>query len=114
MDAQVIYERQSGGDLQYGPSEFVRVGVRFGDRVVWLGSAHFPGDDGKRYGQDIELAQDIARHCKADPTSEEQRLRQGVARILSNLAADRQANPDAKPWLDPYIRQANDLLVGKT
>lgn len=59
MEAQVIYERQPGGDIQHGPCEFTRVGVRFGDRVIWLGSAFFPGGDGKQYGLDVDLAQEI-------------------------------------------------------
>ena len=111
LDTQVVYERQPGGDLQYGPVEFVRVGVRFGDRVIWLGAANFPGCDPKAYEKDIALAQEIVRHCKADPTAREHRLRQGVASMLNNLAHDRKVNPDAAPWLDPYVGQANDLLA---
>lgn len=65
MDAQVVYERQPGGDVRRGPCEFVQVGVRLGERVVWLGAAFFPGDDGKRYALDVDLAQEIVRRWKA-------------------------------------------------
>lgn len=68
MDAQVVYERQVGGDIQHGPAEYIRVGVRFDDRVVWLGSAYFPGDDGRQYKQDEGLAKEIVRRWYASPT----------------------------------------------
>lgn len=64
-EAQVVYERQPGGDLRNGPCEFVRVGVRFGDRVIWLGSSFAPGDgDDDQYVRDIVLAQEIVFRWK--------------------------------------------------
>ena len=58
-EAQVVYERQPGGDLHSGPCEFVRVGVRYGNRVMWIESAHFPGSDGGRYQEAVQFASDL-------------------------------------------------------
>ena len=36
-DAQVVYERQESYDMAAGPYGYEKVGVRFNDRVIWLG-----------------------------------------------------------------------------
>lgn len=62
LNAQVVYERQVGGDIRHGPSEFVQVGVRFDNRVLWLGSTFYPGDaKDQQYARDVDLAQEIVR-----------------------------------------------------
>ena len=37
-EAQVVYESQDAYDINHGPHGYIRVGVRFGDRVIWLGT----------------------------------------------------------------------------
>ena len=68
MDAQVIYDRQPGGDLNHGPCEFVRVGFRVNDLVFWIGSAHFPGDNGIQFMRDERLSKEIVDHLRARAT----------------------------------------------
>lgn len=63
MDTQVVYERDAGGDLRHGPGEFIRVGVRFDDRVFWIESAYFPGSDGVCFARGEALAKEIVRRC---------------------------------------------------
>lgn len=67
--AQVVFERQDGGDVERGPSCFERVGVRFGSRVIWLGSAFYPGGSGDQYRLDTALAQEIVRRWHACETT---------------------------------------------
>jgi hypothetical protein len=63
METQIVYERQVGGSLEHGPCEFVRVGVRFDDRVVWLENAYFPGSNDAAFKRGEALAQEIVRRC---------------------------------------------------
>lgn len=58
-EAQVVYERLPGGDLQHGPCEFVRVGVRFGSRIMWIECAYFPGSDREIYLKGERFASDL-------------------------------------------------------
>ena len=58
-EAQVVYERHPGGDLHYGPAEFIRVGVRYGNRIMWIDSAHFPGSDNAKWQEAVQFSSDL-------------------------------------------------------
>jgi hypothetical protein len=57
-EIKVVYERQSGGNLDVGPVDFWRVGVLFGERVIWLGSTCH-GDNLQQFREDETLAKEI-------------------------------------------------------
>lgn len=110
MDAQVVYERQPGGDVQRGPCEFQRIGVRFGDRVVWLGAAFFPGRD-NTFEKDVSLAEEIVRLCTIDPDAKVSKLRASIASMMKDLAVDRERQRDGSPLFTPYVEQCNAMLA---
>jgi hypothetical protein len=65
--AQVVRERQHGGDVEHGPAIFERVGVRFGSRVFWIGAAFYPGDNGDQFRLDEALCIEIVRRWHDSP-----------------------------------------------
>jgi hypothetical protein len=88
MDAQVVYERQAGGNLQHGPCEFVRVGVRYGNRIIWLESAHFPGSDGGDYQSAVQFASDLVARWNEFEVRGDAASRLGLISDLSDALAD--------------------------
>lgn len=65
-DAQVVYEKQDAYDMQHGPHGYVRVGVRFGERVIWLGTTgSYMGH--ADYDQAEGLAKEIVRRWTEAP-----------------------------------------------
>lgn len=68
-DAQVVYERNETFDERSGPCGSARVGVRFSDRVLWLGLSYWPSDQGvhDKFATDERLAQEIVRRWNAAP-----------------------------------------------
>lgn len=59
VDVQVVYEQHDDFDLRNGPFGGGRVGVRFDDRIIWLGSwcSH---SSSKGYDKAEQLAKLIA------------------------------------------------------
>lgn len=125
MEAQVVYERQPGGDLHSGPCEFVRVGVRYGNRVMWIESAHFPGSDGGHYQEAVQFASDLVARWNEFEIRGDAVSRLGLIADLSDALADegpgwsngsvdnlrrRTANvlppPMCPDWLLPYRQTA--------
>ena len=111
MDAQVVYERQSGGDLQGGPCDFVQVGMRFGDRVFWIASAWFPGSEPRHFERGETLAKEIVQLCTADHAAGERKLRGRLATMLNAMVLDRERNPGHNWLFDPYIDLLGDMFV---
>lgn len=64
VDAQVVYEQHDEYDHHAGPWGYIRVGVRFGDRVIWLGMTG-SGMTQSEYDKAEALAKEIVRRCKA-------------------------------------------------
>lgn len=62
MDAQVVYEQHDEYDA--GPWGYIRVGVRFDDRVIWLGTTG-SGMTRAEYDKAEALAKEIVRRWKA-------------------------------------------------
>lgn len=58
LEAQVVHERHSGFDDRTGPWEADRVGARIGDRVFWVASGCWPGDN-PTFEADAALAAEI-------------------------------------------------------
>lgn len=109
VDVQVTYERQVGGNLQHGPCEFVRVGVRYGNRVMWIESAHFPGSDNAMWQEAVAFAADlVARWNELEkPGNAPSRL--GLIADLSDALAD-----EGPAWsnggLDDLRRRTANML----
>ena len=113
MDVQVTYERQVGGDLQHGPCEFVRVGVRFNDRVFWIESAYFPGSNGVGFERGEAIAKEIAEAC----TQRDFGLRRALERIAGSPVPDQPAacGDDDHVWIMKHVSRlrkiASDALA---
>jgi len=114
MEAQVVYEREVGGDLQHGPCEFVRVGVRINDRVFWIECAHFPGSNGVELQRGEALAKEIAEACIGQRDSG---MRRALERIAELSVPDQPAacGDDDDVWIMRHVSRlrkiASDALL---
>lgn len=64
VDAQVVYEQHDEYERHAGPWGYIRVGVRFGDRVIWLGTTG-SGMTQSEYDKAETLAKEIVRRWEA-------------------------------------------------
>ncbi len=69
MDAQVVYEQHDDYERHAGPWGFMKVGVRFADRVIWLGVCG-SGMGQADYDKAERLAREIVRRWQAAPAEE--------------------------------------------